>query len=175
MKKPIEPKWKLHSLLTQPLVVGDILHVANLLEFDLNLALIDFFAPPDRRDTFEELVLTELRFHQKIEIFRRLPINKALKSYRLALNSLTRIKKVRNFVAHGFSIREKELEKMASDKDFMAMFDDYPKSLHKELKLARLRLTALSRSKNYAKSAIPPIDIFTIGDEFQITKGGKLV
>jgi hypothetical protein len=162
MKKLLESKWKLHNLLTQPVVVGDILHVANLLEFDLNLALIDFFAPPDRRDTFEELVLSELRFHQKIEIFRRLPINKALKSYRLALTSVTRIKKVRNFVAHGFSIREKELEKMAKDKEFMAMFDDYPKSLHRELKLARLRLTALSRSRSYAKSSIPATDISTI-------------
>jgi len=162
-------------LLTQPLVVGDILHIANLLEFDLDLALIDFFAPPDRRDTFEELVLTELRFHQKIEIFRRLPVNKTLKSYRLALSSLTRIRKVRNFVAHGFSIREKELEKMASDKDFMAMFEDYPRSLHKELKLARLRLTALSRSKNYARSSIQPIDICKIEDGFQITKGNEFV
>jgi len=154
MKQPIEPKWKLHNLLSDAAVIGDILQTAIHLEFDLDMALIDFFATRARREAFEELILDELTFHQKIEIFRQLPVNKGLKSYRLALATLSRIKRLRNYVAHGFGLRERDLERLVRDKELLAMFEDYPRSLNKEYKLARMRLYALGKSKGYALSSL---------------------
>lgn len=141
-------------MLSDESVIGDILRVSINLEFDLGLVLSDFFVPVDRRDCFEDLILNRLRFHEKIEIFHRLPLRRPLPSHEKAYQSLLKINRVRNFVAHGFGLREADLERFCRDEVIMRLFSDYPKSLRKELTLTRNRLWAVSRSVGFAKSTV---------------------
>jgi len=169
-KKPsIDPKWHLSNLLSEEVVVGDILRTAILLEFDLGLVLTDFFVPVRRRDYFADFILDRLRFHEKIEIFNRLPLSRPLPSHQKAYQSLLRINRIRNFVAHGFGLRERELDRFCKDPITMQILSDYPKSLRKELILTRNRLWSVSRSKSFATSTVRDHLAF---DDLRKEKGG---
>ena len=108
---------------------GRILVFTSLIESELDNALTSFFVTPDRMEPFSELVLNGMNLSTKINLLKKLPINKSLTSYKNSIAMLERWRKIRNHVAHSWGPPDRELEKILSDQNIIVMLINYPDNL----------------------------------------------
>jgi hypothetical protein len=129
--------------------IGSILRHTTLLEFELNGLLAQYFIRSDRYEEAMELLLPELSFGRKIDLFKRLPIRKSLKSYQTAISGLRRFQRIRNIVAHTPHISRSRSKEFTKDGNYKRILHDYPEGTLDEFRNTSRSLTRLLRVKEF--------------------------
>src|SRR5664279_4125864 len=65
---------QLTHLFGNPVFVGTILQYTSMLEYDIDCLLALYISRPDRVDFVLDVVLPELTFNRKLEVFKQLPL-----------------------------------------------------------------------------------------------------
>ncbi len=94
---------------------GVVIKYATRLEFSLDCLLTAYYIRPDRYDTAMDDFWPDLTFGRKIELTKRLPLNKKLKSYGMAIAGLVAFQRLRNVVAHQWSVSLTTVGKLLDD------------------------------------------------------------
>jgi hypothetical protein len=102
---------------------GSLLFRAAQLEFDLGCLLCAYFIRADRYDEAMDGLLRDLPFGRKIEIAKRLPLNKTVKSYGVALTGLVAFQRLRNVAAHQWSVSLSAARQLLTDARCRAILD----------------------------------------------------
>ena len=136
-------------LLSDSEFVGDVLRYFTQLEFDLNALLSQYFIRSDRYKIAMDLLLPELSFGRKIDLFTNLPIRKTLLSYERAISGLRRFQKIRNLVAHNPHISRSMAKKIAADGNLRQIIHGYPEGMIDEYRLTRRSLSRLLRVREF--------------------------
>ena len=117
---------------------GHVIQWISLFESRLDIILTTYFvlpkSPLDDHQTsaFFDLVLSRLSFAAKIDILKNLKFRSTIRSQKGVVETLTKIRKLRNILAHNHHVNTDDLNKIRSDKWLVNFILDYPKSLSRE-------------------------------------------
>lgn len=128
-------------------IAGDVLRFALFVESSVDDVLIDYFVPGDRRGPFEDLLLQQLSFYQKLEIFSKLPLQRPLRSHQNLCALFASTRRLRNYVAHSYRYDEPAIRKLANDPYVLRFLRDYPASRGQQYRLVHRQLAALRKAK----------------------------
>jgi hypothetical protein len=155
---------QLTHLFGNPVFVGTILQYTSMLEYDIDCLLALYISRPDRVDFVLDVVLPELTFNRKLEVFKQLPL-KHTKAHGATIVALRGFQRVRNVAAHRWTVSVTTLRQLLQDQHVRPLFTDFPKSLHANFSLTRRRLTRLRGSKAFgvdARTASKDMDTRTL-------------
>jgi len=133
MQKREEEARALEAALTSNDIIAEVIKFSAIWEASLdNYLAIEFGGTTSRRDDFIELIAPNMSFARKIEVFQNMTFPRQTKSHAGIVASLTRVRKIRNKLAHAQRLDSTELSKIQSDRDLVAFILDYPSSFEKE-------------------------------------------
>ncbi|WP_293007902.1 hypothetical protein [Nitrosomonas sp.] len=95
-----------------------------------------------------ELIIDRLSFDQRMRVLEKLPYKKQYKAIE-AMPVIRQLQQVRNLLAHEYNIHHRH--KKLSTANWLYLFDDYPNSYEKPVKLAKRRLDRLFGSREFVK------------------------
>ena len=137
-RKQFETNLNLESL------TGSVIKLCAVFEDRLNYVLLEYFVLCERRTEFHEYFLERMSLIQKLELLQKLNFGCGSKSRENFVSSLKSLRKLRNTLAHNYSIYDqKELTKLYSDENIRRLVLDYPKSLSDEKRNMEVRITRL--------------------------------
>jgi hypothetical protein len=145
MKSPHELK----SLFYEPGFIGEVLRYATLLECELDTLLSLYFCRKERVKIALERLMPELSLHAKIEMLSAIPIRKTTRSYATAISRLRAFRRLRNLVAHQWTVSVTEIEALCKNNDIAAMLHGYPASMNKEFRSCRHAVERLTQTREF--------------------------
>jgi hypothetical protein len=113
-------------------IVAEVIKFSAWWESSLDIYLAIEFSGPNRIDDFLNLVAPCMSMAQKIEALKRMKFHKPMKSHSNIIDSLTRVRKIRNKLAHAHRIDDREVQKIQSDRKLVKFILGYPESFRKE-------------------------------------------
>lgn len=125
---------------------GHIIRWVAIFESRLDLLLSSYFVPWGDGHLplqFHELVLSRLAFHEKIQILRGIKFRRAMKSQKNIVDTLDRLRRLRNALAHSSHMPEEEIRKLRSDKWIVQFVEGYPASVGREKNALENRFSLL--------------------------------
>jgi hypothetical protein len=122
---------------------GHIIRWVAIFESRLESLLSIYFVGLQVNFEFEELVLSRLSFYEKIEILRKIKFDRPLRSQPNIVNSLDKLRRLRNALAHTSYIQKDEIEKLRSDKWIENFVLGYPKTVGREKNTLENRFSLL--------------------------------
>jgi hypothetical protein len=126
---------------------GHIIRWVAIFESRLDSVLSAYFSDPYRSTEthlqFSELVLSRLSFFEKIEILRGLKFDRLMKSQKNIVDSLDRLRRLRNALAHTSHMPDDEIRKLRSDKWLVDFVERYPASVGREKNALENRFSLL--------------------------------
>lgn len=139
------PKLKdpFEQLLQSDDFAGHIIRWVAIFESRLDSLLSVYFVGFKVDFEFEDLLLSRLSFYEKIEILRKLKFDRPLKSQANIVNSLDRLRRLRNALAHTSHMHSSEIEKLRSDKWIESFVLGYPKTVGREKNALENRFSLL--------------------------------
>jgi hypothetical protein len=140
------PKLKdpFEKLLQSDDFAGHIIRWVTIFESRLDSLLSVYFIGLRAGNDFEELVLSRLSFYEKIEILRKIKFDRPLKSQANIVNSLERLRRLRNALAHtSTNMPDSEIAKLRSDKWIESFVLGYPKTVGREKNALENRFSLL--------------------------------
>lgn len=131
---------------------GHVIQWISIFESRLDIILATYFilpkSPGDDYQTsaFFDLVLSRLSFAAKIEILKNIKFRNPIRSQLGVVETLTKVRKLRNTLAHNHYLNAEDIKKIRSDKWLVSFILDYPKSLSREKNTLENRLNHLWNS-----------------------------
>jgi len=126
--------------------IGRIIVGLNEVEWELSLILTRYYTAQERFKEFDENIIARFGLQQKIEILTNLKLPKKYISQERVINSLKKIKKVRNLLAHSYLPHTNtKFQKLIQDSDIKRIFKDFPNNFNKEIADTKKRINALYR------------------------------
>lgn len=122
---------------------GHIIRWVAIFESRLDSLLSIYFVGMRVDFEFEELVLSRVSFYEKIEILRKIEFGRPLKSQANIVNSLDKLRRLRNALAHTFYMPKEEIEKLRTDKWVEGFVLGYPKTVGREKSALENRFSLL--------------------------------
>ena len=133
MKKRENEARKIQDALQSNDIIAEIIKFSAIWEASLDRYLaIEFGGTTKRYDDFLEYVAPTMSFAQKIEALKKMSFHRTIKSHANIVSSLTRVRKIRNKVAHVYQISKPEMDKIQSDRELVSFILNFPESFHKE-------------------------------------------
>ncbi|MCP5016953.1 MAG: hypothetical protein GY938_17045 [Ketobacter sp.] len=133
MKKREEETEKLKEALQSNDIIAEVIKYSAIWEASLDRYLaIEFGGTNERYDDFIELIAPNMTFSRKIEIFHKMTFPRQTKSHVSIVQTLTRIRKIRNHLAHAHRLDSKTMSKIQSDRDLVNFILQYPESFNEE-------------------------------------------
>jgi hypothetical protein len=108
--------------------------------------MIAIYFTKARSRELHELIIDRLTFDQKMRVLERLPYKKQYKSIE-AMPVIRQVQQVRNLLAHEYYIDQRHNKLVGAS--WLHLFDNYPQSYDRPVKLARMRLLRLSGSREF--------------------------
>ena len=127
-------------------IVAEVVKLAAVVDFHLDLYLGIQFGGPVRIDDFMEHIAPRLPLAVKIEILKKMKFHKPMKSHSNIIESAERIRRIRNKVAHSHSLKQKDIDAILSDKKLVKFILEYPASFERERKMLDNSFSHLWRS-----------------------------
>jgi hypothetical protein len=140
---------KIKDLFVKKEFIGEVLRFTILLEFELDCLLAQYFIREDRIDDGLAMLISNLAFNAKIEVFAKLPVRKSVKSFPKAVTGLRRFRKIRNIAAHSFAISSSEVSNLLHGAEYKRMLAEYPEGLQEYFDETRRSLWRLRRVKEF--------------------------
>ena len=140
---------KVRDLFSDSEFVGNVIRYSTFLEFDLDCVLCQYFIREDRIDDGLDLLLSEFTFGRKIGLLTNLPIRKSLISYQRSISGLRRFQRIRNLVAHDWTINISKVRKLLECKQYDDLLIDYPDGMKRAFRVTRRALCRLIRVKEF--------------------------
>ena len=129
MKKREQEARALKATLQSSEIIAEVIKFSAIWEASLDRYLaIEFGGTNVRYDDFIELIAPNMTFARKIEVFRYMTFPRKTKSQSGIVASLTRVRKIRNRLAHAHRLDAPVIAKIQSDRDLVAFVLDYPNS-----------------------------------------------
>lgn len=122
---------------------GHIIRWVAIFESRLDSLLSIYFVGLKFDFEFEELVLSRLSFYEKIEILRKIKFSNPMKSQANIVNSLDKLRRLRNALAHTSYMPKEEIEKLRSDRWIESFVVGYPKTVGREKNALENRFSLL--------------------------------
>ena len=122
---------------------GHIIRWVAIFESRLDSLLSIYFVGLQVDFEFEELVLSRLSFYEKIEILRKIKFDRPLRSQPNIVNSLDKLRRLRNALAHTSYMPKDEIEKLRSDKWIENFVLGYPRTVGREKNALENRFSLL--------------------------------
>ena len=133
MKKREEEAKMLEDALRSNDIIAEVIKFSAIWEAGLdNYLAIEFGGTTERYDDFIELIAPNMQFARKIEIFKKMSFPHQTKSHSGIVKTLTRIRKIRNHLAHAQRMDAETITKIQSDRDLVSFILNYPDSFKKE-------------------------------------------
>ncbi len=126
-------KAQLAAFLSRDDVIARVVRRFGELEWLLNLLLTRYFTAQDRFWEFADLIVDRLSVSEKIEIVRAMRFHRPLKSQANLVRSLEKLRKLRNALAHGDSLRCDRLHRLHSDNEIMKLLSGWPGLYDREI------------------------------------------
>ena len=153
MAKPSSEEIEVfRSRLNSPEFAGHIIQWVSIFESRLDVVLAAYFVNPDLADDRDptsgmfDQVLSRLSFAVKIDVLRNLKFQKKLKSQARVVESLDRLRKLRNVLAHNYHIHDGTINKLRSDGWTFRFVINYPGSVGREKNALENRFSHLWNS-----------------------------
>ena len=115
-------------------IIAEVIKMSALWESHLDYFLAIEFAGPKRLDDFIDLVSPCMSLAQKIEALKKMKFHRQMKSHSNIVESLTRIRKIRNKLAHAHYLSNDDIKRIQSDRMLVKFVLGYPQSFLKEKK-----------------------------------------
>ena len=116
------------------------------LEWNHDLLITRYFTAQERYDEFFDIIVGNMNFNQKIEIFSKMSLPKKWVSRDNAVRSLKKLRKLRNLLAHSFELTDEDIHVIASDNELARILINYPKSYNREIINIKIRLRKIVMS-----------------------------
>lgn len=122
---------------------GHIIRWVAIFESQLDSLLAAYFVGANSDFQFQDLVITRLSFYEKIEILRKIKFDRPMKSQANIVQSLDRLRRLRNALAHTSYMPPNEISKLRSDKWIEAFVLGYPSTVGREKNALENRFSLL--------------------------------
>ena len=168
MKNPIAntmAKDEILKLLGKEEFAGLVLRHTSLLEFDLDVLLCQYFIRKDRVIEAMSNLLSLLNLSNKIEILKSISAKKNEKTRLTIITNLQAFRKVRNIVAHRWTINTTDAEMLIKNSTIKAMLKDYPQSLRASFCMTRSAIAELIKSEEYCFDDKTCLSVFEIAEK----------
>ncbi len=146
MKQTEEEAAKIEEALKSNDIIAEVIKMSAWWESSLDMFLAIQFAGPRRIDDFIDLIAPCLSLSQKIEALKKMKFHRPMKSHANIIESLTRIRKIRNKLAHMHRYNAEEIKKIQSDRKLVEFILGYPESFRKEKNMLNNSFSHLWRS-----------------------------
>lgn len=121
-------------------LAGRVIRLCAVFEDRLNFIISEYFSLDKRRIEFHEHFLERMSLIQKLDMIQKLDFGVGSRSRTNFVASLKSMRKLRNVMAHNFSIHnEDELTRLYSDQHIRKWVLNYPKSLSDEKRNMEVR------------------------------------
>ncbi|GAB0150919.1 hypothetical protein [Marinobacterium sp. BA1] len=135
-------------------IAGRAIRLCAIFEDRLNNILAEYFALRDRWGDFHEHFLERMSLIQKLDLLQKLDFGSGSKSRTNFVTSLKSLRKLRNVMAHNYSLHnEEELSKLYSDENIRKWVLNYPKSFSDEKRNMEVRTTKLWKFANATRKS----------------------
>jgi hypothetical protein len=135
------------TALTSNDIIAEVIKFSATWEAALdNYLAIEFGGTSARFGDFIELVAPNINFDRKIEALRKMSFPRETKSRTKIVTTLSRIRKIRNKLAHAHDLDSTTIAKIQSDRALVAFILGYPASFTKEGKALQNWFSHLWRS-----------------------------
>ena len=133
MKKRTDEAFALEKALRSNDIIAEVIKFSAIWEASLDSYLaIEFGGTTSRYDDFIELIAPNMSFARKVEVFQKMTFPRETKSHSEIVATLTRIRKIRNQLAHAQRLDTSTIAKLQSDRALVSFILDYPASFKKE-------------------------------------------
>lgn len=133
MKKREQEAIALKEALRSNEIIAEVIKFSAIWEASLDSYLaIEFGGPTTRYDDFIELIAPNMSFARKIEVFKGMEFPRKTKSHSGVVTALTRLRKIRNRLAHAQRLDAAAIAKIQSDRALVSFILEYPASFKKE-------------------------------------------
>jgi len=141
------------ELLQSDEFAGHIIRWVAIFESRLDSLLSIHFVGLRNDLEFDDLVLSRLSFYEKIEVLRKIKFSRPLKSQAGIVESLDKLRRLRNALAHTSYMPKEEIEKLRADRWIESFVLGYPKTVGREKNALENRFSLLWNHcyKKYAK------------------------
>jgi len=146
MRNSDEEARKIADALESNDIVAEVIKFAAWWESSLDLYLAIEFSGPKRIDDFIELVAPCMSLAQKIDVLKNMKLHKPMKSHSNIVESLSRVRRIRNKLAHAHRVSDSEIKKIQSDRKLTKFILGYPESFKKERNMLNNSFSHLWRS-----------------------------
>lgn len=131
---------------------GRVIRLCAVFEDRLNFIIAEYFSLDKRRNEFYENFLERMSLIHKLDMVQKLDFGTGFRSRTNFVASLKSLRKLRNIMAHNFSIHnEDELKKLYSDQHIRKWVLNYPKSLSDEKRNMEVRTNKLWEFANKSR------------------------
>lgn len=134
---------KFEELLQSDDFAGHVIRWVAIFESRLDSLLSIYFLGLRVDFEFEELVLSRLSFYEKIEVLRKVKFARPMKSQKNIVNSLDKLRRLRNALAHTSYMPKSEVDKLKKDEWIYQFVMEYPKSVGREKNALENRFSLL--------------------------------
>jgi len=147
MRKTEKEALEIQVALQSNDIIAEVIKFSAIWEASLdNYLAIEFGGTTKRYDDFIELIAPTMSLSQKINTLKKMTFHRPMKSHTNIISSLTRIKNIRNKVAHVFRLNEVEIGKIQSDRELVSFILEYPESFQREELMLQNSFSHLWRS-----------------------------
>ncbi|RZI41154.1 hypothetical protein EGT07_18870 [Herbaspirillum sp. HC18] len=144
-QRAIEAK-ALAKALSSPELVASVIRLAAVMESRLDSYLALEFGGRGRFDEFSEFIAPTLSLPLKLRILKNLKFHRPMKSVSNIVDSLERLRVIRNKLAHEWYFDEKQIKAFQSDRTLVTFLLGYPKSFSREKHLLEVSFSRLWHS-----------------------------
>lgn len=135
-------------------IAGRSIRLCAIFEDRLNDVLAEYFALSERLGDFHEHILERMSLVRKLDLLQKLDFGRSSKSQKNFVASLKSLQKLRNVMAHNYSIhKQDELSKLYSDQNIRKWVLNYPKSFSDEKRNMEVRTTKLWKFANATRKS----------------------
>ena len=146
---------EIRSLFSTNEFVGTVLRFTTVLETNVDFLLTQYFIRDDRIEAGMSLLLSDFAFSRKVELLASLPIRNGLKSRNSAVTGLRHFRRIRNIVAHNWTISQSEVSRLLQVEGLNKMLLEYPDEMWKSFRKTRDSLNRLINTKDFANPHVP--------------------
>jgi hypothetical protein len=133
MKKKEQEALALEEALRSNDIIAEVIKFSAIWEASLDsYVAIEFGGTTARYEDFIEFIAPNMPFSRKIELFQKMTFPRETKSHKGIVTTLTRIRKIRNQLAHAQRLDASTIAKIQSDRALVSFVLDYPDSFKKE-------------------------------------------
>ncbi len=136
-------KDRFKELLYSDEVTGSLISFCIMYEENLDMLISYYFGGVFKLDELHHLVVVRLPFYEKIDILKKMNIQRKIKSLENTVSCMESFRKLKNILVHNNHIPDAELENLYSDENVRRIIFGYPESLGKEKHAQGNRFTHL--------------------------------